>query len=585
MPSLKQPMRHTDVSRFCLGALLGAAVFLILYGAFALDPCYDSWIYCGYVEEDVIQHYAAWQYLRNQSWDLPLCWIKNAALPLGSSAAFADPLPWAALFFKVLSPLLPETFQYFGLVSLLHYMLQGGFAWLLLALFDRRVGVCVPGTLLLCCQPVLLERTFRHLSLSAQWLVLWMLYLYFVSHRQSRLPWFAWAVLFCLIPGVHAYFLPMAFALLCAAVLENILRTRRLLRPAGLVVLCMAGALASARVLGVIVPHTPLGGDPYGSYSMNLNALINPSSMDLYAADGRLDWSLLLPTLPQTAHQYDGFNFPGLGVLLTAGVMLLYGIAVLLRALRRKEGAVLLKRAAAFLYRHIGLLLACAACTVFAVSNNVFWGERALLQLPLPRLLSDELFAAFRASGRIFWPVGYLLTLAVILFPARHLSARRLSCAALCLLLAVQLGDMGGVLACKAAYFRRGPLVSDEPFHSEKAQQLFAATDEIRCMGNMFDYRLAESLIRCNPDIQTDIIFFARGNFGEALARYEENYADVLTDRDIPDDVLYIASEESVCTEVLQANPVLSAWQIGKFWFFGIAADARPAPDRVGALA
>ncbi len=577
------PSRRTVAAtarKFVCGAVLGAVVFLLLYGFSTLDPTYDSWIRCGYVEEDIIQHYATWQFFRNAAWQFPLTWLDNAAAPIGAAAAWGDPLPWAALFFKLLSPLLQQTFQYFGIISLLHYMLQGGFAWLLIDLFDTRAGVCIPGTLLLCCWPVLIERTFRHVALSAQWIVLWMLYLYFIGRRQKRLPWLSWCILFGLVPGIHAYFLPMALGMLCASALEQVIFHRRFWRPAGLVVGCMVIALCSARALGVIMPNSLTGSGGYGTYSMNLNALFNPSSMDLYAESGKLDWSLLLPLLPQNQRQYDGFNYLGLGILLALGGIAVYGLVYLFRFGFLHS----LKRLGRSLWRHIGLAVACLIFTVFAVSHIVYWNDTLLFA---PLSLSETLqnfLGTFRASGRIFWPVGYLLALCVIVFCARLPQTgrmrKKLSVLVLCCILAVQTLDMGGVLLYKAQHFRSGELISASEFETGKAQQLFASTDNILCMGNMFDYLLSESIIRANPNIQTDLVFFARGNFGETFARHAENYAYILSGQPIDENALYIASEKSVCDEVLAcAHEDVVAWQIDRFYFFGVATEDRPAPD------
>lgn len=566
---------------FVLGALTGAVVFLLLYGPSTLNVTYDSWIRCGYVEEDIIQHYATWQFFRNASWQFPLTWMDNAAAPLGAAAAWGDPLPWAALFFKMLSPLLPATFQYFGLVALLHFMLQGGFAWILIRLFDDRRVICLLGTLLFCFWPVFLERVYRHGSLSAQWLVLAMLYLYFLSRRQKTLPWFSWCVIFGLIPGIHAYFLPMAFGLLCACALENMLREKRFWRPIGLIVLCVGLALACARGLGVIMPNTSTGdNEPFGRYSMNLNALFNPSSADYYTESGKLDWSLLLPQLGQARLQYDGFNYLGLGILLGLVCILVWG---LIYAFRHGIGASA-KQIGKTLLAHIGLVIACLAFTIFSVSNVVYWGEQLLFQIRLPGIV-EAIVTTFRSSGRIFWPVGYLLALCVILFCARCLpqnskQGQLLAVAALCAVLAVQLIDMGGVLQYKHDHFAGGVLIPDNDFESERAAQLMAGTDTIRCMGNMFDYRLAECIIRGNPDMQTDIFFFARGGAAVTYARYAENYAAVISGEPIDENTLYIASDRSTCDEVLaNAHENVVAWQLGKFYLFGVATADRPAPD------
>ena len=43
---------------FWLGALLGAAVFLLVYGLAPLDVANDAFCRGGYIEKDIQQHYA-----------------------------------------------------------------------------------------------------------------------------------------------------------------------------------------------------------------------------------------------------------------------------------------------------------------------------------------------------------------------------------------------------------------------------------------------------------------------------------------------------------------------------------------------
>lgn len=565
--------------RFLLGALVGAAVFLALYGWDTLRVSYDSWIRCGYVEEDIIQHYAAWQYFRNAPWDFPLTWVSNLASPTGTAAAWGDILPWAGLFFKALSPILPATFQYFGIVSLFHFVMQGGFAWVLVGHFDKRWSVCLPGTLLFCLWPAFLERVFRHLALSAQWLVLAMLYLYFIGRQSKKLPWFGWLVIFGLVPGVHAYFLPMAFGLLCAAVLEVMVHRRRFVKPLGLVALCVAAALICARGIGVIMPNTLTGEGGFGIYSMNLNALFNPSSADFFAPEGQMDWSLALPTLGQHSHQYDGFNYLGLGVLLTLAAMAVYVVVRLCR-LGLSAG---LRQAGRRLYSHIGLVVAAAVFTLFALSNQVYLGQRLVFGFKLPHAL-DMLLSTFRASGRIFWPVGYLALLVVILFCAKRIKGRPFMAGlALLALLAVQLGDMGGLLYQKHQHFTSQTLTVDNDYESEKAAMLIGGTDTIRCLGGpLMYYPFAECLIRWNPDIQTDLVFFSKGNYGVVYLQYEHSLELLLSGAPIDENTLYVANEADYLALVFaSAHPDVAAWQLEDFYLFGVATDDRPAPDFV----
>ena len=91
----------------------------------------------GYIEQDVQQHYAGWLFYRQSPISLPLCETDHLNWPDGTSIAFTDSIPLFAAFFRLLSPLLPGIFQYFGLYTALCFALQGGFAALLAGLFAR----------------------------------------------------------------------------------------------------------------------------------------------------------------------------------------------------------------------------------------------------------------------------------------------------------------------------------------------------------------------------------------------------------------------------------------------------------------
>jgi hypothetical protein len=85
------------------------------------------------------------------------------------------------------------------------------------------------------------------------------------------------------------------------------------------------------------------------------------------------------------------------------------------------------------------------ALSLFAISNRIYFGQHKVASYHLPDLV-EHAFNVFRASGRMFWPVFYLIYLAVLLLAWRLWSgkaARRLTAAALCL----QLVDMSGAFA------------------------------------------------------------------------------------------------------------------------------------------
>ena len=57
--------------------------------------------------------------------DLPARFADTIAAPDGTAISYTDSLPWVSIFFKLLRGMLPATFQWFGLYTLLCFALQG----------------------------------------------------------------------------------------------------------------------------------------------------------------------------------------------------------------------------------------------------------------------------------------------------------------------------------------------------------------------------------------------------------------------------------------------------------------------------
>jgi hypothetical protein len=189
---------------------------------------------------------------------------------------------------------------------------------------------------------------------------------------------------------VHPYLAAMTLALLGAVPATRLLRGERFVG-AGVAV----GAAFAAVVL-VMAGFGYLGaaGDGgYGMFAMNLLSPVWPAGSGLIG----LPWS---PQLDATGHGgWEGYNWLGLGLLL--------GLAVGVAAHPRAAGAML--------RRHAGLGLVLVALTLLAVSHKVGFGTRIVLDLgPAPGVLEQ-----FRASGRFFWPAGYVLLIGAMVLLAR----------------------------------------------------------------------------------------------------------------------------------------------------------------------
>lgn len=134
---------------FWLGALLGAAVFLLVYGLAPLDAANDAFCRGGYIEKDIQQHYAGWLFYRSSALGWPLGVTQAINAPQGVSVAYTDSIPLLAVLCRPLAAALGGTFQYFGWFTLVCFALQGGFAALLCGLFAEglpplwRVRLCL----------------------------------------------------------------------------------------------------------------------------------------------------------------------------------------------------------------------------------------------------------------------------------------------------------------------------------------------------------------------------------------------------------------------------------------------------------
>ena len=434
-----------------LGALAGVTVFLLLYGTATLHPAWDAWVLNGYDETDVQQHYAGWVLFRNSHWAFPLGLADTIAVPDGTAISYTDSLPWVSILFKALRGVLPSTFQWFGWYTLLCFALQGAAGALLTA--RRATGrqavllACLGGALF-ACLPTLWERAFRHVALASHYLYLFALYFYLQYRAGLRagkkgFPW-VFALLGFAAVGIHPYYLPPV--MLCA--LLAMLDCGRLTGQWGRGALQFGVSLGASALGGVLCgalgTGTAVSRDGYGSFSMNLNALFNPSSRGGYT------WSRLLPVQAQQPGQYDGFNYLGLGVLALLAFALAYRLlAVLCRPAAR--GA-----AHAWWGRNWPLLAACAFLTLFAASNKIYFGN-AGGELPLPQALL-QLCGIFRSSGRMFYLAGACL----VLFGIDTLQdgcamlargAKPLAVLALAAVLAVQVWDLSAVAAQKKAVF------------------------------------------------------------------------------------------------------------------------------------
>lgn len=508
---------------FAAGSLLGAVLFFWVFGPSALNPCNDSFCIGGYIEKDIQQHYAGWLFYRQSAQGWPLGIAQGINAPNGVSVAYTDSIPLFAVLFRRFEAILPATFQYFGLFTLLCYALQGGFGALLCSLF---AGDCVRplcGAALFAASPVLLERAFRHTSLGAQFLVLAALYYYFRARQENRYAWPGLFLLNILAVGIHPYFLPMTYAVTLAMLLEHILRTKQWRGPVLYLAADLAGTVLLGWSLGLLYGNATSGGQSlYGYFGMNLNALWNPSGVN------GVDYSLFLPMQNQVGGNYDGFAYLGLGILLALPA----AIWVILPRLRR----------------HLPLCAVCAVLTLFAVSHVVTANGVTLCTLPLPASLI-QMFSVFRSGGRLFWPVYYLLMLAAFVGLCR-LPGRGL---AVCFVLLLQLADLSPAFLQRQQAMRQAQQQDAFPSALQSDFWEIAAGNyaHLFSVQGLQDDALHLALYAAENGMTTNDPFAARCD-EKALAAQREAVLEELSAGHLRQDTLYLFEDEGAFLQAVE---------------------------------
>lgn len=393
-----------EAAPVALALVVGIVGFLLIRGPGILDPFNIAWL----DQNDRAMHTLGWWFFARAPWGWPPGASPYNGLEYANGIALADGLPLFALPFKLIAPLLPPHLQYWGLWQICCFALQALFA----ALIATRLGLSRPLALvaaMFCVfQPAFLARLDVHMALAGHWTILAAIWLYLAPGPMPR---WRWPVLLATIAAIHGYLLLMAGAIWLASLVQRrwLGQARlRILALESVLVLLLVGAVCWA---GGIFMASAAGSSGFGEFRLNLLGPFNP--------DG---WSTILPSIPAGYAEWEGFNYLGLG----GGLLIVLALCLGGRAwlgLARPRMAPLCAMA-------VGVALV-------ALSNKVALGNIELIHLPLPDLLEPPA-AIFRSSGRLFWPLGYLLIFGSLTILSRRLAATRaLALAAACLLVQV----------------------------------------------------------------------------------------------------------------------------------------------------
>lgn len=418
-----------------IALLLGTLIiFQFKFGLELANPFSYGWLMTR--GSDWTPDLQAWEYFRISPWRFPIGLFIGYSWPEMISIGLTGGIPLFAIPFKLLHPILPEHFQYFGLWMLLCYLAQGHFALKLFKLFRITNPIYLfSGTMIVLTGSVLLART-GHMNLCAHWILLAGIWVYFDKNLSANKKLAYGCALNATAVWVHPYLILFTLGLSAATILKEILVEGLKWWKA---VLYLIISISSLLLAWYLVGNFALSFDNkessgFGIFSANLNTFWNPGG-----------YSLFLPESGYATNgQYEGNAYLGLGVLLLIPFLIHY----LYKKVFRKHAILV----------HGPLWMAAVALFIFALSTSISYNEAILAHLDLGYRFG-EYASTFRASGRYVWLLFYMILLFSVIGLIKTRMKSNYLQVILPVILLIQLADLSPLL-------KRDIYISHEPYSS-----------------------------------------------------------------------------------------------------------------------
>ncbi len=451
--ALSQIFVSSNYGIFFLGGLIGLAFFAAFYGLSIAWTTNVDWIWHG-VTHDTAQHFLGWEFFRADSSGAV---INGLAYPVGLPLTFMDAIPLLALPIKLVAPILPESYQYFGLWALICYILIGGAAAILMQRIWRKVFAkkfvvesverfksgkkssqkdsvvectsqestaenepeslqttsksvaenlwqtlfVAAGTLIFVASPIMIARTLYHPALAAQWLILIGILLIWDAAKFAKL-WKFIAVWSAMLIGavlIHPYFLPMLGAMMLVAALRNVTAFSWRTIAKSLIKIIVPVALAGATFAAI-------GGFALGSGSEIHD--LHEKGFNLLSFANPYGYSALIPGFSNASSSPETMMWLGLGVWL-----MIIAAAILWIGNYKKSWLNFREKFRQNRVRNIFIAIVAVGLLIFAIGIRVDFGPITLFEYSIPDKVY-EIWSAFRAAAREAWPFYYALILAAI---------------------------------------------------------------------------------------------------------------------------------------------------------------------------
>ncbi len=343
-----------------------------------------SWLAAHDVSTDIV----SWKFYKNDYWRFPLGSNPNYGMDIGSGIAFSGSVPLMAIIFKLFYPILPENFHYFGFWIFICFFLTGYVSYLIIYNKTNNIPFSLLASLFFLLSPILINRLGFHLSLCAHWLILTGFYFEIKNSNKKEI---YWAILISVSSLVHFYFTIMLLIIFFSFLLTNL--KIKIIKNSLIVIIPL---IITMYLVGYFdVPFSDALALGYGNYSLDLASFfIGKSSI----INSNVNWSFLFKNQYQVGAE--GFGYLGLGGILLFTYLIFIFVTNFQDIIKKKNFFSILTLVIIFF--------------VIAVSNKIYLFNNLIYQIEIPQILYG-LLSVVRASGRMIWPIYYLILVISIL--------------------------------------------------------------------------------------------------------------------------------------------------------------------------
>ena len=559
--NIREFFSHTYVYALS-AALIGAILFILVYGFATLLPTNVSFLYNS-DDADVFNHQLGFDFFRISPWRNPVGVQSWYPYPYECSIIYTDSIPIFAIFFKLLSPVLPAYFQYFGIWIFLCFMMQGVSSSLIL----KKLGIgyiktmfCVPFFVI---NVPFLFRCFHHSALAGQWMMLLsFLMILCESGMSSKKRVLCWTLLCGGSILVHGYIFFLNGFLMSFSEFYRFFKEKK--RSSSLVVFfsCVASSLLAYYIGGGMLPHDNviMGGFP--EMVFDPVDLINPLIFSSF--------------LPRIQYRYSTESAVYLGL----AFMILLVIAIILLIQKRAVLKSFYKK-----YRFFVNLALIASLFLFIISEGLRPYIAGQMLFDLTKVFQDHDFLAFlssfRATARFILPVWYLVQVGVFYTLCRGLHSTRIIAYILMFCIVLQYIEIvpntakGGADSIESGYSTVFNDCFDQVFTSDAKHLSFISDtfEDISSAGvfashHNMTFNTSKACRGPKNSVQADLDAWNAGTLSEdTVYLLIDDYLPYLSPRKLPESWLIFYCDERLCffhKDLLKNPPSFPAVEVDR---------------------